>query len=157
MYIIVLFKIYKWQSVNLTSKFSGKYFCLQYIQTKVRWRFCKQFWPSQNIWTLLISYIFTSANKGMRKNLGDVHGCEVESPCTLFTYLENKKYFNFQRTRAWKNASLWIALFVAISIAKGNARPGKKLTEFSIPNDPLKYFRNPGCFHCLQFIFANLL
>ena len=26
--------------------------CLQYIQTKVRWRFRKNFWPSQNIWTL---------------------------------------------------------------------------------------------------------
>ena len=26
-------------------------FCLQYIQTKVRWRFCKVLWPSQNIWT----------------------------------------------------------------------------------------------------------
>ena len=32
---------------------SPPYFCLQYIQTKVRWRFCKILWPSQNIQTLL--------------------------------------------------------------------------------------------------------
>ena len=32
-------------------KFSP-YFWLQYIQSKVRWRFRKIFWPSQNIWTL---------------------------------------------------------------------------------------------------------
>ena len=31
---------------------SPPYFCLQYIQTKVRWRFRKILWPSQNIWTL---------------------------------------------------------------------------------------------------------
>ena len=34
---------------------SPPYFCLEYIQTKVRWRFCKKFWPSQNIWTLFYS------------------------------------------------------------------------------------------------------
>ena len=31
---------------------SPPYFCLQCIQTKVRWRICKIVWPSQNIWTL---------------------------------------------------------------------------------------------------------
>ena len=30
------------------------YFCLQYIQTKGRWRFRKILWPSQNVWTLLL-------------------------------------------------------------------------------------------------------
>ena len=29
------------------------YFCLQYIQTEVKWRFFKILWPSQNIWTLI--------------------------------------------------------------------------------------------------------
>ena len=33
------------------AKFSS-YFWLQYIQSKVRWRFCKILWPSMNIWTL---------------------------------------------------------------------------------------------------------
>ena len=32
---------------------SPPYFCLQYIQTKVRWRFLKILWSSQNIWTLI--------------------------------------------------------------------------------------------------------
>ena len=31
---------------------SSPYFWQQYIQSKVRWRFCKNLWPSQNIWTL---------------------------------------------------------------------------------------------------------
>ena len=31
---------------------SPPYFCLQYIKTKVGWRFHKILWPSQNIWTL---------------------------------------------------------------------------------------------------------
>ena len=31
---------------------SSPYSWLQYIQSKVRWRFCKILWPSQNIWTL---------------------------------------------------------------------------------------------------------
>ena len=34
---------------------SPPYFCLQYIQTKLRWKFRKILWPSQNIWTLLIT------------------------------------------------------------------------------------------------------
>ena len=73
-------------------------------------------------------------------------------------FMAVSEYMNFMtRPDLDKIQFCAIALFVAISIAKGNARPGKKLTEFSIPNDPLKYFRNPGCFHCLQFIFANLL
>ena len=32
---------------------SSPYFWLQYIQSKVSWRFRKIVWPSQNIWTLL--------------------------------------------------------------------------------------------------------
>ena len=32
---------------------SPPYFCLQYIQSKERWRFLKILWPSQNIWTLV--------------------------------------------------------------------------------------------------------
>ena len=31
---------------------SPPYFWLQYIQSKVKWRFLKILWPSQNIWTL---------------------------------------------------------------------------------------------------------
>ena len=31
---------------------SSPYFWLQYIESKVRWRFRKILWPSQNIWTL---------------------------------------------------------------------------------------------------------
>ena len=31
---------------------SSPYFCPQYIQTKVRWRFCKILWPFRNIRTL---------------------------------------------------------------------------------------------------------
>ena len=31
---------------------SSPYFLLQYIQSKVRWKFFKIMWPSQNIWTL---------------------------------------------------------------------------------------------------------
>mgnify|MGYP006863931207 CR=1 FL=1 len=53
----------RWALVNLMLKFvywekgtnfakSSPYFCLQYIQTKVRGRFHKILWPSQNIWTL---------------------------------------------------------------------------------------------------------
>ena len=31
-----------------------KDFCLQYIKEKVRWRFRKNLWPSQNTWTLQV-------------------------------------------------------------------------------------------------------
>ena len=31
---------------------SSPHFWLQYLKSKVRWRFCKILWPSQNIWTL---------------------------------------------------------------------------------------------------------
>ena len=34
---------------------SSPYFWLVLHLTKVRWRFCKILWPSQNIWTLLSS------------------------------------------------------------------------------------------------------
>ena len=34
------------------------YFCLQYIQTKIRWRFRKILWPSQNIQTLPEEILF---------------------------------------------------------------------------------------------------
>ena len=37
------------------------YFCLQYIQTKVRWRFRKLLWPSQNIRTLFTLCDFKGA------------------------------------------------------------------------------------------------
>ena len=33
---------------------SSPNFWLQYIQSKVRWRFLKFLWPSQNIWTLCV-------------------------------------------------------------------------------------------------------
>ena len=36
-------------------------FCLQYIQTKVKWRFRKILWPSQNIWTLIADFFFQSS------------------------------------------------------------------------------------------------
>ena len=32
---------------------SSPYFWLQYIQSKVKWRFRNILWPSQNIWTLI--------------------------------------------------------------------------------------------------------
>ena len=36
---------------------SSPYFWLQYIQSKVRGRFRKILWPSQNIWTLTVKYL----------------------------------------------------------------------------------------------------
>ena len=37
---------------------SSSYFWLALHKTKVRWRFRKFFWPSQNIWTLQHSFIY---------------------------------------------------------------------------------------------------
>ena len=42
--------IYSEKATNFSK--SSPYFWLQYIQSKVRWRFRKILWPSQNIWTL---------------------------------------------------------------------------------------------------------
>ena len=55
-HLISVSKSYKWRSYILRrpqnfEKFPP-YFCLQYIQTKVRGRFRKIFWPSQNVSTL---------------------------------------------------------------------------------------------------------
>ena len=44
-------KVLRWLITYLTFVYS------KYIQTKVRWRFRKILWPSQNIWTLLSSFI----------------------------------------------------------------------------------------------------
>ena len=33
---------------------ASPYFCPMLCQSKVRWRFCKILWPSQNIWTLKV-------------------------------------------------------------------------------------------------------
>ena len=40
---------------------SPLHICLQYIQTKVRWRFRKILWPSQNMWTLTGHVIYNPA------------------------------------------------------------------------------------------------
>ena len=42
-----------WEGYKIFSK-SPPYFCLQYILTKVKWRFRKILWPSKNIWTLIM-------------------------------------------------------------------------------------------------------
>ena len=49
--------------VYITQTFvkSSPYFWLQYIQLKVRWRFRKILWPSQNTRTLLLSLVFSLA------------------------------------------------------------------------------------------------
>ena len=58
--VLIWFVLNCWQSSYILRRpqnfaKSPPYFCLQYIQTKVRWRFCKILWPSQNIWTLTIN------------------------------------------------------------------------------------------------------
>ena len=50
--ILVKFCIFWERHKILRNLRPSSYFCLQYIQTKVRWRFRKILWPSQNIWTL---------------------------------------------------------------------------------------------------------
>ena len=40
-----------WEGHKIFTK-SPPYFCPMQCQSKVRWRFCKILWPSQNIWTL---------------------------------------------------------------------------------------------------------
>ena len=49
---------------------SPPYFWLQYIVSKVSWRFRKILWPSQNIWTLLNA---PSIREGNRDSLVTLH------------------------------------------------------------------------------------
>ena len=50
---------------------SSPYFWLQFIQSKVRGRFCKILWPSQNIWTLKeeLLQVATSAKQQCQSHL----------------------------------------------------------------------------------------
>ena len=50
--------IYSEKATNFSK--SSPYFWLQYIQSKVRWRFHKILWLSQNIWNLTMSSILTT-------------------------------------------------------------------------------------------------
>ena len=77
------------------------YFCLQYIQTRVRWRFHKNLWPSQNIWTLWsvlteISVSLSTENfcaKQMKQaNLYLTYNAQAEIRILNFIYCQFMKY-----------------------------------------------------------------
>ena len=74
---------------------SPTYFCPQYIQTKVMWRFCKILWSSQNIWTLLDMYLkslswpsFTfSADQFVALQILTSDACNFVSNLTSYNFL----------------------------------------------------------------------
>ena len=41
-----------WEGHKILRNLHSAYFCLEYIQTKLRLRFCKILWSSQNVWNL---------------------------------------------------------------------------------------------------------
>ena len=58
-----------WESHKILCNLPLTFFCLQYIQTKVRGRFHKILWPSQNIWTL---YPFASRRSWIDSDANEV-------------------------------------------------------------------------------------
>jgi hypothetical protein len=48
----------------------------QYIQSKVRGRFCKSLWPSQNIWTLIVNKVRLLISKKGHVKKFRVTGCQ---------------------------------------------------------------------------------
>ena len=90
---------------------SPPYFCLQYIQTIVKWRFLKILWPSQNIWTLqqIWKKLLSENNLLLRKFIPGlaVAGVVKIYPSILFyLYFRNEKWgleVSFERAmvRRW--------------------------------------------------------
>ena len=57
-----------WEGHKIFAKSSSK-FWVQYIQSKVRWRFRKILWPSQNIWTLPWKNMYVFSGCTRKNNL----------------------------------------------------------------------------------------
>ena len=56
---------------------------VQYIQTKVRWRFRKMLWPSQKTWTLFLSFIDLKREKDIVGEIENAAGNACLVNCSL--------------------------------------------------------------------------
>ena len=62
-----------WEGHKILQNLHLTFDYLQYIQSKVRWRFRKILWPSQNTWTLTVPLVYL--NSSIWNSTGNIFFC----------------------------------------------------------------------------------
>ena len=91
---------------------SPPFFWLVIHRTKVRWRFRKILWPSENIWTLMFSLLLTFNNRtNCLKALAGVWKFTMKNEITQFLQKSVRlKGLHFRSTTYWVQYSFWSSI-----------------------------------------------